>query len=531
MTMDLLRIKNLSLQIAGNPILFDLNFTIKAGEVLALLGESGSGKTMTSLSIMRLLPEDAKLGSKSVIQFDGEDLLSLSEVQMQKVRGGKIGMIFQEPMTALNPVLTVGYQIREVLRRHLNLRGRAARDRVIELLHEVGLSDPKRHYHEYPHQLSGGMRQRVVIAMAIAAEPKLLIADEPTSALDVFTQAQILDLLHNLQDKTGMAMLFITHDLIIAKKLADHVVVLQRGNIVEDDDKKEFFTHPHHEYCKQLIHAAEVTAHPHLHEHVENHLPPLLEVDDLKVHFPIQKGLFKRTVGWVKAIDGINLKIYPGRTVAVVGESGSGKTTLAKAILQLEKPTSGTINFLDKNLTNLSTNKMRLIRQDLQIVFQDPFSSLNPKMLVGDIIAEGLVAQKLVNTDHEKEEHVDELLNQVGLKPENKHRYPHEFSGGQRQRIGIARALAVQPKLIICDEPTSALDVPTQGQILDLLQKLQQEFKLSYLFITHNIPVAAAMADEIAIMRYGKIVEYGETAQIIKNPQHPYTKELLSVVL
>jgi len=531
MAANLLQIKNLSLQLADTPILFDLNFTIKAGEVLALLGESGSGKTMTSLSIMRLLSEDAKINPKSVIQFDGEDLLGLSEVEMQKIRGGKIGMIFQEPMTALNPVLTVGYQIREVLRRHLNLRGRAARNRVIELLKEVGLPDPNRHYNEYPHQLSGGMRQRVVIAMAIAAEPKLLIADEPTSALDVFTQAQILDLLDRLRKKNNMAMLFITHDLIIAKKFADHVVVLQRGNIVEDDDKKEFFMHPHHEYCKQLIHAAEVTAHPQLHEHVENNLPPLLEVDDLKVHFPIHKGLFKRTVGWVKAIDGIDLKIYPGRTVAVVGESGSGKTTLAKAILQLEKPTGGVVNFLDKDLVKLSTHAMQPIRQDLQIVFQDPFSSLNPKMLVGDIIAEGLLAQKLVSTEQEKEERIDKLLTQVGLKLESKHRYPHEFSGGQRQRIGIARALAVEPKLIICDEPTSALDVPTQGQILDLLQKLQQEFKLSYLFITHNIPVAAAMADEIAIMRHGKIVEYGETAQIVKNPQHPYTKELLSVVL
>lgn len=515
----LLEIQNLKIKFNHTTVVDDVHLTIKRGQVLAILGESGSGKTVTSLSVMRLLPVGAKIEPQSVIRFAGEDLTKLCEAEMRRVRGKKIGMVFQEPMTALNPVLKIGIQIAEILRRHLKLRGRILRNRVIQLLEEVGLSHPEEQYHRYPHQLSGGMRQRVVIAMAIAAEPDLLIADEPTSALDVFTQAQILKLLKDLQVKTGMAMLFITHDLSLAKKIADHIVVLKSGKIVDDQDTQDFFKHPYSRYSEELIRAGEATAHVYPHHEIKNH-SPLLKLDDVKVHFPIQKGLFKRTVGWIKAVDGVSLQLYPGQTVAVVGESGSGKSTLAKAVLQLVRATAGKIDFKSQNL-----------RRDLQIIFQDPFSSLNPRMLVGDIIAEGLVSQKLIKSNPEKENRVDQLLKQVGLPIDSKHRYPHEFSGGQRQRIGIARALALQPKLIVCDEPTSALDVPTQSQILKLLENLQIEFDLSYLFITHNIPVAAAVADEIAVMYQGKIVEQNHTEIILKNPQHSYTKALLNQII
>lgn len=527
----LLDVQHLNVKFSDNTVVDDVSFTIKRGEVLALLGESGSGKTMTAMSIMRLLPPNSQILKDSVIRFAGENLLTLSEVNMHRIRGGKIGMVFQEPMTALNPVFKIGTQIAEILRRHLHLHGKKLRQRVLELLHEVGLPNSPQEYHRYPHQLSGGMRQRVVIAMAIAAQPDLLIADEATSALDVFTQAQILNLLKDLQAKTGMAMLFITHDLSIAKKIADRIIVLQNGKIVESEETHEFFLHPHHEYSAQLIRAAEASTHAPIHHTIQTTAQPLLKLDDVKVHFPIQKGLFKRTVGWVKAVDGVSFKLYPGQTVAVVGESGSGKTTLARAVLQLVRPTAGVVDFQTQNLNKLSNRQLQPLRRDMQIVFQDPFSSLDPRMLVGDIIAEGLVAQKLVKSETQKQARIDELLQQVGLSVASKHRYPHEFSGGQRQRISIARALAVKPKLIVCDEPTSALDVPTQIQILNLLQQLQTDFELSYLFITHNIPVAAAMADEICVMYQGKIVEHGTTEKVIKHPQHPYTKALLDAVL
>lgn len=525
----LLNVQNLQITIGQKLIVDNIHFTIKSGEVLALIGESGSGKSMTAMSIMRLLSSNAKILSNSGIQFADTNLVSLSEKQMQKVRGKKIGMVFQEPMTALNPVLKIGTQVAEVLRRHTHLRGKVLYQRVLALLQEVGLSNSVQTYHQYPHQLSGGMRQRVVIAIAIAAQPSLLIADEPTSALDVFTQTKILNLLKEQQIKTGMAMLFITHDLSVAKKIADRILVLKNGKVVETQATETFFSQPQQTYSAQLIQAAEASSRAPIHSTILTTAEPLLQLENMKVHFPIQKGLFKKTVGWIKAVDDISFKLYPGQTIAVVGESGSGKSTLAKAVLQLVRPTAGLVNFQTHCLNHLNHRELQSFRGEIQMIFQDPFSSLNSRMLVEDILAEGLVAQRLIKSESEKQARINELLQQVGLSIESKQRYPHEFSGGQRQRISIARALAVRPKLIVCDEPTSALDVSTQTQILNLLQKLQIDFNLSYLFITHNIPVAAAIADEICVMYQGKIVEQGRTEKIIRDPQHAYTKALLDL--
>lgn len=528
--MSLLEVKDLTINFGKQLIVSKVNFSIDKGSILALLGESGSGKTLTALSIMRLLPHVATPATQSEILFHQTDLLALPVVTFQKIRGCKIGMVFQEPMTALNPVLTIGDQIGEPLRRHLLLNRKSIFERTLELLHDVGFSDPKRLYSLYPHQISGGMRQRVVIAIAIAAQPELLIADEPTSALDVTTQAQILTLLQHLQAKLNLTILLITHDVKVAKKIADHVTVLHFGKVVEQAKVADFFVHPQHVYSQQLIAAStfpkrQLTNNEHRQQKI------ILKVQDLNVYFPIRKGFFKRNIGWVKAVDRVNLQIYQGQTLALAGESGCGKTTLARGLLRLIEPTSGEIFFEGNDIMKSSPQRLRFLRKDMQIIFQDPFASLNPRMLVGDIIAEGLEALKLVKSHTEQEERVDELLQQVDLPLESKHRYPHEFSGGQRQRIVIARALAVRPKLIICDEPTTALDVTTQTQIIDLLLELQQRYKLSYLFITHNIPLAASFADELAIMHEGRIVESGSADQILHHPQHHYTKELLSAVL
>lgn len=575
-----------------------VSFDIKRGETFALLGESGCGKSVTALSIMQLLPPQAARNIAGEVSLDGVDLLTLSDVEMRQVRGGRIAMIFQEPMTSLNAVMTIGGQIEESLRIHQRLRRRAARRQAIELLSAVGIPDPARRVDEYPHQLSGGMKQRVMIAIALAGKPDLLIADEPTTALDVTIQAQVLDLLADLQRQTGMAMLLITHDLGVVYRMAQRVAVMYAGRIVELARCEAFFKQPRHPYSQRLfaalpsvekrgqplraipgtvpaaheriegcqfaprcdrVTAACHAAEPELRETVPDHrvrciLPlasestlvkmtvdgveesstrapelELLHVRDLKVHFPIRKGLLKRTVGYVHAVDGVSFSIARSKTLALVGESGCGKTTTGKALLQLLRPTAGLVTFEGIELTQLRGEALRRRRREFQIIFQDPYASMNPRMMVGDIIVEGLVAQG-IGKPAERQARVAALLEQVGLWPEAQYRYPHEFSGGQRQRICIARALALQPKLIVCDEPTSALDVSVQAQILNLLRQLQQELGLSYLFITHNLAVVSYLADEVAVMYMGRIVESGTVAEVLGNPQHPYTQALLEAV-
>lgn len=595
----------------------DLGFELRRGETLALLGESGCGKSMTALSLMRLLPLGGRIIAGSV-RLDGVELLDLTERAMRRVRGGRMAMIFQEPQTSLNPVLTVGEQIAEAVRLHgrapSGTRGGNGADwvatRVLELLRAVGIPDPDRRAQEYPHQLSGGMKQRVMIAMALAGDPQLLIADEPTTALDVTIQAQVLQLLRSLQQSTGMAVLLITHDLGVVAETADRLAVMYAGQIVEQADCRDFFAAPAHPYSRSLMESLPSAqkrdlglavipgrvppldrpftgcrfaercsqALPHCHQQVPDWYPvpaataapaaepaarrvrcllwadgpavappppaplagtasapaagadPLLQVRGLQVHFPIQRGLFKRTVGHVKAVDGLDLTLYPGRTLALVGESGCGKTTVGKGLLRLERPTGGAVHYRGLDLARLRPDALRRQRKDLQIIFQDPFASMNPRMLVGDIVGEGLLALGIEPERTARRRRVAALLEQVGIGAAAMERYPHEFSGGQRQRICIARALAVEPRVIICDEPTSALDVSVQAQILNLLKQLQQDLGLSYLFITHDISVVAYLAHEVAVMYLGRIVEQGTTAEVLDDPRHPYTRALLSAV-
>jgi len=511
----------------------DVSFSINRGETFVLLGESGSGKSISALSIMRLLPVAAKISSGEII-LDGQNLFQLPESKMRDVRGAKIGMIFQEPQTSLNPVLTAGQQISETLYRHQNLSKEKCIKRSIELLDAVGIPEPQRRINEYPHQFSGGMKQRIMIAMALAGEPELLIADEPTTALDVTIQAQVLDLLRQLQKNMSMSILFITHDLGVTSQMADHVAVMKDGKIVEAKDKTSLFDNPEHPYTLQLFDAipswekrqAEADE-----TNVErNDEQCLLKVRDLKVYYPIRKGLFKKVVGHVRAVDGVSIDVYAGETVAVVGESGCGKTTMGKSILKLLQTTDGEVLYKGQDLNELDAAALRKKRSEMQIIFQDPYSSMNPRMMIRDIIQEGMLAQGIGETQQERDKATVELLEQVGLLPEHQSRYPHEFSGGQRQRICIARALAVKPKLIICDEPTSALDVSVQAQILALLRTLQKEHQLGYLFITHNISVVEYIAHTVAVMYQGKIVEQGDVEQVLMYPQHEYTKELLSAV-
>lgn len=530
MSSDHLVVKNLSVWFSkDNDAVKNLSFSIPKGQTLALVGESGSGKSMTALAITQLLPLSAKLDPASEIVFDGTDLLSNSEIQMRKVRGGKIATVFQEAITALNPVLTIGEQIDEVLKAQLRMNKKARKTRAIELLEEVGLQDPKGAYVAYPHQLSGGMKQRAMIAIALAAEPELLIADEPTTALDVTIQAQVIDLLKNIQKSREMTMLFITHDLGIVYQVADHVLVMKHGELIEQADKKTFFANPQDDYSKALFAAIPSFRMRDLSTKHAQETKPILSVENLKIHFPIKKGLFKRTVGFVKAVDGVNLKLYKGKTLALVGESGSGKTTTGMGLLRLNKITDGRVEYNETDLCTLSRRRFNPYRKDLQIIFQDPYSSMDPRMIVQEIIEEGMIAQK-IGDKKSRGKRVCELLDMVGLEAGHRFRYPHEFSGGQRQRICIARALAMEPKFIVCDEPTSALDVSVQMNILKLLVKLQNELGLTYLLITHDISVVAGVADEVAVMYQGKIVEYGDVTDILKNPQQDYTKKLLSAV-
>jgi peptide/nickel transport system ATP-binding protein len=598
---SILSVKDLSIHIGAARPVDGVSFDIAAGECFTLLGESGCGKSMTALGLMRLLPAAAEVAGGSVM-FEGTDLLALPESGMRDVRGGGIGMIFQEPATSLNPVLTVGRQIGEALELHAGLRGAAARQRAEELLNQVGIPDPRRRLDEFPFQLSGGLRQRVMIAIALAGSPRLLIADEPTTALDVTIQAQVLDLLDELRHKQDMALLLITHDLGVVARMADRIGVMYAGQLVEEAPRREFFAQPAHPYSVRLfaalpdaerrggrlatipgsVPAAEIR-HPGCRfadrcdeavllcaatpppwreiatgQRSRCHLPgpapavlqkvgagdtaspadnaPLLSVSDLQVQFPIRRGILQRAVGAVRAVDGMSLQLMPGRTLALVGESGCGKTTAGKAMLQLLRPTAGSVQLDGVELTTRSTSELRPLRAKMQMVFQDPFASLNPRLRIGEIIAEGMLALRSGGTgsiggsDRDTAAKVGPLLEQVGLRADMVGRYPHEFSGGQRQRIAIARALAVHPQLLICDEPTSALDVSVQAQILNLLADLQRDLKLAYLFITHNIAVVDYLAHDVAVMYLGRVVESGSADEVLRSPRHPYTQALLAAV-
>jgi peptide/nickel transport system ATP-binding protein len=602
----LLRLENVNVRIgrgesAIRPV-DGVSLEIRRGETYALLGESGCGKSMTALSILRLLPFPAGRITGGHIWLGDQELTALPEAGMRAIRGRRISMIFQEPMTSLNPVLTVGDQIGEVLRQHHGMKGRVLHDRVLELLDDVGIPDTRRRFREYPHQLSGGMKQRVMISIALAGEPDLLIADEPTTALDVTIQSQVLELLHRLQQERHMAILLITHDLGIVAGMADRVAVMYAGQLLEEATRDRFFAHASHPYSHKLFkslptvrkrdqaletipgnvpplnrdfggcrfadrcevawdlcqtrvpgwNAAGALHHARCHRVDTNIEAPaitatgetaaavtarrhdsrdaLLAVSGLKVHFPIHKGVFRRVVGHVYAVDGVSMTIPRGCTQALVGESGCGKTTVGKGILQLLRPTAGSVRFESSELTELRGEALRKRRSDFQFIFQDPYSSMNPRMMVGDIVEEGMLAQGIGRTREERRNRVMELFDQVGLSAEHMRRYPHEFSGGQRQRICIARALAVDPQLVICDEPTSALDVSVQAQILNLLKELQNRLGLSYLFITHNLSVVSYLADRVAVMYLGRIVEEGPVDAVLEKPRHPYTRALLSAV-
>jgi peptide/nickel transport system ATP-binding protein len=575
-----------------------VSFELCKGECFALVGESGSGKSMTALSLMRLLPEAARIAGGSV-GLDGIDLLALPEAAMRAVRGRRVAMIFQEPSTALNPVLTVGRQITEVIERH-DRKEKDPGQRAVGLLRSVGIADPERRFHQYPFELSGGLKQRVMIAAALAVDPEVLVADEPTTALDVTIQAQILDLLQKMQQERGMALLLITHDLGIVARMAQRVAVMYAGEIVELAEREAFFRAPQHPYSQKLFaalpsprrRAGELAVirgqvppltrqfdhcrfvercefafercraeAPALLEPLPGHLARchlreagpaaprgvpeepewvaeagetarrvLLSVKDLKVHFPVRRGVLRRTAGYVKAVDGVSFELAEGRTLALVGESGCGKTTTGKAILKLIEPTGGEVRFGGQVISGLSRAELRPRRAAMQIVFQDPYGSLDPRMRVAEILLEGMRSLGIGAGEAERMGRLEALLGEVGLPADALGRYPHEFSGGQRQRIAIARALAVEPKLIVCDEPTSALDVSVQAQILNLLRSLQRRLGLAYLFITHNIAVVDYLAHDVAVMYQGRIVEHGPVEQVLRSPAHPYTRELLSAV-
>ncbi len=526
MTETLLKIEDLSVDFrqAGEVThaVKSVGFSIGKGKTVALVGESGSGKSVTALSILKLLPYPSAHHPSGRVVFNGEDLLDEDEGDLRRVRGNQISMIFQEPMTSLNPLHSIEKQVGEILKIHRGMSDTAARARVLELLNQVGIKDPEMRLQSYPHQLSGGQRQRVMIAMALANEPDLLIADEPTTALDVTVQAQILRLLKELQRDMGMAVLLITHDLGIVRKMADWVCVMTKGEIVEQGPTADVYERPQHAYTKHLL-AAEPKGNP---PASDPSAPVIVETDNLKVWFPIKRGIFRRTVDHIKAVDGISVKVRTGQTLGVVGESGSGKTTLGLALLRLIS-SNGPIVYLGDRIDGAGWKEMRPLRKDIQVVFQDPYGSLSPRMSIAQIIEEGMLVQGGLSVEA-RDARVVQALEEVGLEPTARHRYPHEFSGGQRQRIAIARAMALDPKFVVLDEPTSALDMSVQAQIVDLLRDIQKRHDLGYLFISHDLKVVRALANDVIVMRGGKVVEQGPSEKIFQTPETDYTKALLA---
>ncbi len=532
MNKPLLQIKNLDVSFKTPEGVFKAvkgaSFDIKKGETVALVGESGSGKSVTALSVMQLLPYPlASHTDQSSIIFDGEELVGAPDAFMRTIRGKRIGMIFQEPQSSLNPLHTIERQVGEVLRLHQGMDKDAAHSKVMELLDMVGLPDIKNRLRAYPHELSGGQRQRIMIAMALANNPDLLIADEPTTALDVTIQAQILELLEDLKKELNMALLLITHDLTVVEKMADHVCVMKNGEIVEQKDSKKLFKKPEHTYTKMLLAAQPKGDSVPLNDKAAI----VLEGKNIKVHFPQKKNFFGKTTQWIKAVDDIDLTCHKGQTLGIVGESGSGKSTLGYGLLRLTGLTDGKVSFKGDDITNYGLKDMQALRKKMQIVFQDPFSSLSPRMSVQSIIGEGMKVHFSDTSHSEREDRVIAALKDVGLDPDTRNRYPHEFSGGQRQRISIARAMVLQPEFMVLDEPTSALDLSVQAQIVDLLRELQEKYDLSYMFISHDLRVVRAMAHEVLVMKDGKIVESGASSQIFDNPQQDYTIELMEAAL
>jgi len=527
MTEPLLSIRDLSVafhQGGNTSIAVDhVSFDIARGEIVALVGESGSGKSVTANSVLKLLPYPSASHPSGEIFFKGKDLLKARPEELRHVRGNDITMIFQEPMTSLNPLHDIERQVGEILHLHQDISRENGRKRVIELLNEVGIREPEKRLGAFPHELSGGQRQRVMIAMALANRPELLIADEPTTALDVTVQARILELLAKLKADHGMSMLFITHDLGIVRKFADRVCVMTKGRIVETGATAEIFANPQHEYTRHLL-AAEPKGEP---PESDASKPIIIETDNLKVWFPIKTGFLRRTTDYVKAVDGVDLRLKAGHTLGIVGESGSGKTTLGLAMTRLIS-SEGRVAFVGKDIQGYSFSDMRPLRREMQIVFQDPYGSLSPRMSVGDIVGEGLSVHEPGISSEARDQRVSEALAETGLDPETRHRYPHEFSGGQRQRIAIARAMVLKPKFVMLDEPTSALDMSVQAQVVELLRDLQAKHDLAYLFISHDLKVVRALANDIIVMRNGKVVEHGVAKDLFADPKEDYTKALLA---
>ena len=527
---ELLSVKELSVAFrqsdAENLVVDRISFSVEAGKTLALVGESGSGKSVSALSILQLLPYPQAYHPSGSIQFKGEELVAAPSSRLRAIRGDRISMIFQEPMTSLNPLHTIEKQVGETLLLHKGMNAKQARERTLELLELVGIRDAEKRLNAYPHQLSGGQRQRVMIAMALANEPDILIADEPTTALDVTIQAQILNLLKELQQKFGMALVLITHDLAIVENMADYVCVMEKGCLVEENTTEELFSSPSHPYTQKLL-DAQPKGQP---EPVSSCAQKVLNALDIKVWFPIKKGIFQRTVDHVKAVDGLSLSVREGETLGIVGESGSGKTTLGLSLLRLQS-SKGAIEFGAVDLQQLGSQQLRSLRREIQIVFQDPYGSLSPRMSIGQIIEEGLKVHNIGHNAIERERRVIDVLKEVELDPEFRHRYPHELSGGQRQRVAIARVIVLQPRLIVLDEPTSALDMSIQVQIVDLLRTLQKRHKLAYLFISHDLKVVRALSHRIIVMHNGKVVEEGKAEEVFSNPQHEYTQVLLEAAL